>query len=178
MDDLMQGTWHVACWWQREDGEIMVVYLHHGHMFYFRADDHKTMHKETLTQTTIDQLMRLPNLKYEDKTGRRNEVIERMNGMLGIEYEPIVAEKAPAAKEEPKAELPGKVEYDAVKNGMTREQVEQLFEKVDVISESESEVAGYSSLAVSYKADGDLGANIFIIYMDGVVESKSNFGVK
>ncbi|QBL97940.1 hypothetical protein EauM23_00047 [Exiguobacterium phage vB_EauM-23] len=96
----------------------------------------------------------------------------------------VVAEKAEAeapkeeAKEEPKSELPGKVEYDAVKNGMTREQVEQLFEKVDVISESESEVAGYSSLAVSYKASGDLGANIFIIFMDGVVESKSNFGVK
>lgn len=90
------------------------------------------------------------------------------------------AEKEPVAKEEPKeeAKLPGKVEYDAVKNGMTREQVEQLFEKVDVISESESEVAGYSSLAVSYKASGDLGANIFIIYMDGIVESKSNFGVK
>ena len=95
MDDLMPGTWHVACWWERDDGEIMVVYLHHGHMFYFRADDHTAMHKEALTQETIDQLMRLPNLKYEDKTGRRNEVIERMNGMLGIEYEPIVAEKAP-----------------------------------------------------------------------------------
>lgn len=88
MDDLMQGTWHVACWWERDDGEIMVVYLHHGHMFYFRADDHITMHKETLTQETIDRLMRLPRFKYENKTGRNNEVIERMNNMLGIKPEP------------------------------------------------------------------------------------------
>lgn len=98
MDDLMQGTWHVACWWERDDGEIMVVYLHHGHMFYFRADDHTTMHKEALTQETIDRLMRLPLFKYEDKTGRNNEVIERMNNMLDIKAEPkpeLVRTEAP-----------------------------------------------------------------------------------
>lgn len=98
MDDLMQGTWHVACWWERDDSEIMVVYLHHGHMFYFRADDHITMHKETLAQETIDRLMRLPRFKYEDKTGRSNEVIERMNNMLDIKAEPkpeLVRTEAP-----------------------------------------------------------------------------------
>ena len=90
------------------------------------------------------------------------------------------AEKAPAAKEDPKEEasLPGKAEYDAVKNGMTREQVEQLFDEVEVISESESEVAGIESVLVIYKAEGDFTANITIMFVDGVVETKSNSGIK
>lgn len=88
MDDLTQGSWHVACWWQRGDIEIMVFFLHHGHMFYFRADDHTTMHKEVLTQETIDKVVRLPNFSYSDPDTRWKEKIAEMNKMLGIEEEP------------------------------------------------------------------------------------------
>lgn len=80
------------------------------------------------------------------------------------------------AKEE--ATLPGKAEYDAVKNGMTREQVEQLFDKVDVQLESESEFENIKTLMVIYGAEGDFGASITVTYIDGVVESKSNFEIK
>lgn len=97
MDDLMKGSWHVACWWQREDIEIMVFFLHHGHMFYFRADDHTTMHKEVLTQETVDRIVRLPNFSYSDPDQRWKEKIVEMNEMLGI-------------KEEPKREAPVKRE--------------------------------------------------------------------
>ena len=88
MDDLIQGTWHVACWWQRGDGEVCVFFLHHGHMFYYRADDHRTLHKEALTQETIDRLMRLPKFSYSEPDRRWKPVIEQMNDMLGIKPAP------------------------------------------------------------------------------------------
>lgn len=90
------------------------------------------------------------------------------------------AEKAPAAKEEPKeeAKLPGKAEYDAIKNGMTRDQVEMLFGEVDVQLESESEFENIKTLMVVYGAEGDFGASITVTYIDGVVESKANFEIK
>ena len=97
MDDLMQGSWHVACWWQRGDSEIMVFFLHHGHMFYFRADDHTTMHKEVLTQETVDKIVRLPNFSYSDPDQRWKEKIAEMNEMLGIKDEP--KQEAPVKRE-------------------------------------------------------------------------------
>lgn len=90
------------------------------------------------------------------------------------------AEKEPAAKEEPKEEasLPGKAEYDAIENGMTREQVEALFGEVDVQLESESEFDNIKTIMVVYGAEGDIGANITVSFTNGEVDSKSNFGVK
>ena len=97
MDDLMQGSWHVACWWKREDIEIMVFFLHHGPMFYFRADDHTTLHKEVLTQETVDRIVRLSNFSYNDPDTRWKEKIAEMDKMLGIKEEP--KREAPAKRE-------------------------------------------------------------------------------
>lgn len=61
---------------------------------------------------------------------------------------------------------------------MTREQVEMLFGEVDVQLESESEFENIKTLMVVYGAEGDFGANITVTYIDGVVESKSNFEIE
>lgn len=103
---------------------------------------------------------------------------------LGEETTPTVEDKAvetAQAEKQPKEEatdedtLPGRAEYEAIKNGMTREQVEALFGKVDVQLESESEFENIKTLMVVYGAEGKFGASITVTFIDGVVESKSNF---
>lgn len=87
-------------------------------------------------------------------------------------------EEEPAAEEPADVEaLPTKAEYDAIKEGMTREQVEQLLGKVVVESESESEFDGIVSVSISYRADGDIGANIFVTYTNGKMDFKSSYGL-
>lgn len=102
--------------------------------------------------------------------------------------QPSVDAEAEPEQEEPAAEpekeeaagmdaLPTKAEYDAIKEGMTREQVEQLLGKVVVESESESEFDGIVSVSISYRADGDIGANIFVTYTNGKMDFKSSYGL-
>lgn len=87
-------------------------------------------------------------------------------------------EEEPAAEEPADMEaLPTKAEYDAIKEGMTREQVEQLLGKVVVETESESEFDGIVSVSISYRADGDIGANIFVTYTNGKMDFKSSYGL-
>lgn len=95
------------------------------------------------------------------------------------EAEKEAEEEAAAPEEEPADmdSLPTKAEYDAIKDGMTREQVEQLLGKVEIDFESESEFDGIVSLSVTYRADGEPGANIFVTYMNGEVDSKSHYGL-
>lgn len=90
-----------------------------------------------------------------------------------------VAEAEKETEEEPAdmEALPTKAEYDAIKEGMTREQVEQLLGKVVVESESESEFDGIVSVSISYRADGDIGANIFVTYTNGKMDFKSSYGL-
>lgn len=72
--------------------------------------------------------------------------------------------------------LPGKKEYTHVKAGMTIEQVNQLLgEPQDT---SEAEVDGFKSETITYKARGDLGANIVVSFDNGKMSSKAQTGLK
>lgn len=72
--------------------------------------------------------------------------------------------------------LPGKKEYAQVKAGMTIKQVNQLLgEPQDT---SEAEVDGFKSETITYKARGELGANIVVSFDNGKMSSKAQSGLK
>lgn len=90
-------------------------------------------------------------------------------------------EQKEEAKEETKEEdapskLPGKKEYESIQNGMTVEEVKSKLGSPS--SESESEIGNIKTKTNIYDGNGDLGANIVILFDNGKVTSKSQFGLK
>jgi len=90
-------------------------------------------------------------------------------------------EQKEEAKEKKKEEaapskLPGKKEYESIQNGMTVEEVKSKLGSPS--SESESEIGNIKTKTNIYDGNGDLGANIVILFDNGKVTSKSQFGLK
>lgn len=90
-------------------------------------------------------------------------------------------EQKEKAKEEKKegatpSKLPGKKEYESIQNGMTVEEVKSKLGAPS--SESESEIGNIKTKTNIYDGNGDLGANIVILFDNGKVTSKSQFGLK
>lgn len=67
-------------------------------------------------------------------------------------------------------------QFDAIQNGMTKDQVKDKLGKPS--GTSISTIAGQSAEDWKYSGKGDLGANLMITFSNGVVSGKSQLGLK
>jgi outer membrane protein assembly factor BamE (lipoprotein component of BamABCDE complex) len=72
-----------------------------------------------------------------------------------------------------------KAKYDQIQSGMTYEQVQQIAGgEGEIISESGQKGTEFYTIMVQYDGEGDLGANVSLMFQGNKLQTKSQFGLK
>jgi outer membrane protein assembly factor BamE (lipoprotein component of BamABCDE complex) len=72
-----------------------------------------------------------------------------------------------------------KAKYDQIQSGMTYEQVQQIAGgEGEILSESGQKGTEFYTIMVQYGGEGDLGANVSLMFQGNKLQTKSQFGLK
>jgi outer membrane protein assembly factor BamE (lipoprotein component of BamABCDE complex) len=72
-----------------------------------------------------------------------------------------------------------KAKYDQIQNGMTYEQVQQIAGgEGEILSESGQKGTDLYTIMVQYEGNGDLGANVSLMFQGNKLQTKAQFGLK
>lgn len=114
--------------------------------------------------------------RHDQRAVQPTQSIEKPVKAKDEQKEEVKEVKEETKEEETPSKLPGKKEYESIQNGMTVEEVKSKLGAPS--SESESEIGNIKTKTNIYDGNGDLGANIVILFDNGKVTSKSQFGLK